>query len=173
VEPQIYQNQLEDWIDKIANNITTWSNLFLIREIPRWTDAQWKHYDVDQRRIQLARYLDKIRVLRGMKEVSGQTIEEMAKTLEKSFWAEWIQKDGDKAVPVDVAQRLEELDILREAGTTISGFWHTVEDVLPGLGSFLSDVAQHSSTQEDQKLLAWAKKFKANFDKSAWSKLAA
>jgi hypothetical protein len=174
VEPQTYQNRLENWIDQAAYAITDWSDAFLVREIPRWSETQWRQYDVNMRRIDLAYCLDKVRAIRGMKEVSGQTIEEMAKTLEKSFWMEWIFKvcSQANAVPGAVADRLDTpLGILKEAGTTISGFWNTLGDV-PVIG-ILSAAVGHTSTQEDQKLLAWAKKFKANFDKSAWSKLAA
>jgi hypothetical protein len=172
-EPGIYRDLLEKWIIKVKKNITDWSNNFLIQEVPRWTDAQWKHCDVDLRRVQLAQELDKVRALHGMKEVPEQTIEEMAKTLEKSFWAEWILKvcTQANAVPGAVADRLEALGILKEAGTTIDSILHTLGDV-PVIG-IIAQIAGHTSTQEDQKLVAWAKKFKATFDKSAWSKLAA
>ncbi len=99
-----------------------------------------------------------------------------AKPLERRFWAEWIlqqcsQKNGFGSVPGPVADRLDELGILKEAGTTISGFLHTLGDI-PVLGIISAELG-HTSKQEDLKLLTWANKFKASFDKSEWSKLAA
>jgi hypothetical protein len=175
MEPRAYMEQVTRWINGIKQDMLRFLGKLSVK-LDHMTEAEWQDYDVDQHRIRLAQALDRADDLHGMKKVPEQTIKEMAETLEKSFWAEWVlkvcsQANGYKTVPGAVADRLDALGILKEAGTTISGFWNTLGDV-PVIG-IVSAAVGHTSTQEDQKLLAWAKKFKAIFDKSAWAKLAA
>ncbi len=174
IEPEEYKSALEKWIRTTQNNVlraltdydfTLW----------RMTPAEWNRYDVNRRRIELAEALDKLAPLTGMPELSATSVDKMAKTLEKHFWAKWIlnacsQQSGYQSVPGAVADRLNELGILGEAGTTISGFWHTLGDV-PVIGIISAELG-HTSRQEDRKLVAWANKFEASFGKSAWSTLA-
>jgi hypothetical protein len=174
IEPQEYQNELEKWILKVRNDVDSKLQEY-DQTLLKMTRAEWARYDVNQRRFQLAEALDKLAPLSGMPELSAASIDKMANTLEKHFWAEWIltqcsQQNGYQSVPGAVADRLNELGILREAGTTVSGFWHTLGDV-PVIGIISAELG-HTSRQEDRKLLAWANKFKVNFAKSAWSTLA-
>lgn len=174
IEPQEYQNQLGNWIGTVEEGVRSalraHDNALL-----RLTSVEQNLYDVNRRRLDLAEALDRLTPLQGMPTLSAESIEQMATTLEKHFWAEWIlkqcsQKSGYMSVPGAVADRLDELDVLKGARTT-NGFWHTLGSV-PVISSILSRELGHTSVQ-DRKLLVWASKFKASFDKSAWSKLAA
>lgn len=173
IEPEEYKSALEKWIrtaqNKVLDALTNYDSTLL-----RMTAAEWSRYDVNRRRVELAEGLDKLAPLTGMPQLSAQSIKQTAETLEKHFWAVWIlgacsQKQGYQSVPGAVADRLNDLGILREAGTTISGFLHTLGDV-PVIGIISAELG-HTSRQEDQKLIAWANKFETSFGKSAWSTL--
>jgi hypothetical protein len=175
LEPEKYKDGLLTWIDKFEQTI----NQQLVESkimTSHFTDAEWEQYDVGRRRFELAYALAAARPLAGMKEVTAPERKKMTETLEKRFWAEWIlsvcsKKNEYQAVPVAVAHRLDQLKILEEAGTTINSFWHTLGDI-PVIGPVIQ-ITGHTRKQEDQKLYAWANKFKANFDKSDWGKMIA
>jgi hypothetical protein len=165
MEPVAYQDALLIWIKGVQQDV----NRLIVEMnagLSRMTDNEISPNLV---RLHLALALQAASGIQGMEKVPEHTSDEMARTLERSFWAEWIlqvlAKDNRASVPSAVAERFEKLGILQAAGTTLSGFRHTLGSI-PIIGIF-----GQTSAEEDQKLVAWARNFKAHFDKSAWAKL--
>jgi hypothetical protein len=160
VEPLRYQNSLENKIDAWRRDALQ----FIIdreNQIDALPLEKWDNFDELAFQKLFDTVWDKLPL--GMSEkTSEKDIDDMARDLERAMWAVWMPRlktvqyfwtrpvyvgeepelrpsDSYEGVKGPVEDRFKALNILQEAGTTIS-MWHSAES-------------------EDTKLIAWADRF--------------